>query len=477
MKVVSYYCSLFLFCVGYIALQAQSKPLERFSKEITELKDFFHIPGMAVIVEKDAEIILEEYLGFSDLKDSIAVDKSTAFPIASLTKIFSGVLLLKSLEAGKISLDTPINEYLSNRPLGDSILIKHILTHTSQGRPGEKFHYSYRFGALTPVIERAYGTSYDEAITTHIFNPLEMNDSWFLRDSLETLKHEKILAKPYLFDGTIQPGALEYGISASAGIVSTARDLLKFSQALDTDSFLSEAYRTLLFSAPRRGLPYAHGIFSQDISGHQLVWGYGQYDAYSSLFIKIPQRNISLIVLANNNLMSDPARLINGDVRSSLFAQSFLKNFLFDKIDDHKVFQESLEPLAKALAYSFMARFETELWKKSQTILDSVFLEHPEYLDYSGLNVLHNLTFLKTVAFHKELGTLTKYDDKIERMGQAILQKDPNNPYAHVYLGEYYADKDDVKNARIHFEQIVNAKNFSPFWYTSVAKNWLEKNP
>ena len=95
-----------------------------------------------------------------------------------------------------------------------------------------------------------------------------------------------------------------------------------------------------------------------------MVWAYGQYDCYSSLFLKIPSENISLTLLANNNLLSDPARLIYGDATSSLFVMSFLKNYIFqfqdmelmEKIDspktnsfsDNQFFRKKL--LAQALS-------------------------------------------------------------------------------------------------------------------------------
>ena len=459
------------------SLKAQTNPNHRFSEELNDLKSYFHIPGLAAVIEKDGEVIFEAYRGLANVHDSIWVTEHTAFPIASLTKIFSGILLMKLVEEGKISLQEPINTYLEKSSLSDSISIEHILTHTSQGTPGQDFYYSFRFGALTPVIEKAYGKSFKEAISSVIFQPVQMNNSWFLADSLEVSKNKPVFAHPYLFDDSVQPGPVEYGISASAGLVSTAIDLLKFSSALDANSIISESSKQLLFSPLKENSPYGHGIFNQKFDGHQLLWGYGQYDAYSSLFVKVPEKNITLILLANNNLMSDPARLIYGDISSSLFALSFLKNYVFDNhLTSRNNFQKK-EFLARALAASFMSRFDTSEWERSIELLDTTFTKYPEYLEYANLNLLHNLMFLKTVAFHKELGAFTKFDDKIEAIGSKLLENHPDNPYANVYLGNFYDEKGDMEKARLHFQTIVDAENFSPFWYTSVAKAWLKNNP
>ena len=105
---------------------------------------------------------------------------------------------------------------------------------------------------------------------------------------------------------------MDYGYSASAGIVSTARDLIRFNQALDLNTLITKDSKEAMFSPFQDGLPYGYGIFTQKIKGLDVVWAYGQYDCYSSLFMKVPDRNITLVLVANNNLMSDPARLIMG---------------------------------------------------------------------------------------------------------------------------------------------------------------------
>jgi hypothetical protein len=56
------------------------------------------------------------------------------------------------------------------------------------------------------------------------------------------------------------------------------------------------------------------------------VWHFGQIpNAYSSLLIKVPERNITLILLANSDRLSAPFQLGRGDVTRSLFAALFLR--------------------------------------------------------------------------------------------------------------------------------------------------------
>ena len=185
--------------------------------------------------------------------------------------------------------------------------------------------------------------------------------------------------------------------------------------------------------------------------------------------------------------MSDPARLIMGNITTSLFAISFLKNYVLEKTDipilensdtlasikTKNVFLDRDKLLAQALAESFMARFSPDRFKTSEQLLNEVFNRYPDFLNYADINLLHTLCFLKDVAFYMELGPFNTFDKEIEQIGGHLLKSSPNNPYLHSYLGLFYNRKGEMDKARYHFEHIVNAQNFSNNWYTVEAKNWL----
>ena len=460
-----------------------SKASEKFATELVELKEYFQIPGLAVSLVKDGEVVSEDYLGFSDYENKISLDSTHQFPIASLTKVFSGVLIMKLVEEEKLSLNTPVKKYFPDSKIDPHVLIKHILSHTSQGEIGKHFYYSSRFGALTKIIEEASGKSFKVYMEEVIFQPLQLKNTFLLKDSTQVTSK---MAKPYALEDGIQKGFVDHGYSTSAGIVSNLHDLQVFNQALDQNTLISEKSKNLMFSS-ENGLPYGYGIFNQEIEGVKVVWAYGQYDCYSSLFLKVPSQNITLTVLANNNLMSDPARLIYGDVTSSLFAMSFLKNYVFE-FDQMDLFEtkEALEftsentefykrkLLAQALSESFMSRFDTEKIQMSESLLKAVFSEHSDYLEYADMNLLHNLTFLKDVAFYRDLDEFTSFDEHIEKIGSKLLKEDSENPYVNMYLGTFYDRKGNSEKAKYYFDQILNAKNFSRNWYTTEAESWLK---
>ncbi len=132
--------SLFIFGLIVVLVSSCAKKeepqfdrSEKFATELAHLKEYFQIPGLAVSIEKDDEIVYQNYTGYADVESKTKLDSTHLFPIASLTKVFSGVLMMKLVEEGKISLDEPIKTYVPEMNPPDSILVKHILSHTSQG--------------------------------------------------------------------------------------------------------------------------------------------------------------------------------------------------------------------------------------------------------------------------------------------------------------------------------------------------------
>ena len=465
--------------------------IKSYKTELVELMDYFKIPGLQVLIEKDDKVVYEDYLGYSDLSSKTRIDSLTMLPIASLTKMFTGVLMMKLIETKQVSLDEPMNKYILNQDINDSILIKHVLSNTSQGEIGKKFYYiSARFWWLTKVIEKASGRSFKDFMEEEIFKPLKLKNTHLLRDSIQVANNHLKLAQPYLFDGEIKKGYIEYGFASSAGIISTVRDLAVFNRALNNNTLISENSKKLMFSSFKEDLPYGYGIFSQKFQSTNLIWAYGQFDCYSGLFLKIPSKNISVIILANNKLMSDPARLIMGDASTSLFVMSFLKNFVFDfkdmqlfettetltqtKVSNSIFYREKL--LAQALAEAYMARFNLESFEMSSKLLEKVFTKYPDYINYADVTLMHNFSILKNLANNWELGTFDKFDKETEIIGHSLLDDDPDNPYLHIYLGPYYDRKGEFEKAKFHYESILNAPNFSRFWYTSMAQNWINKN-
>jgi len=115
-------------------------------------------------------------------------------------------------------------------------------------------------------------------------------------------------------------------------MISTVLDLAKFDVAMDQNLLVSEESKEAMFtptlSNNGQPLPYGLGWFVQEVKGTKLIWHYGYAPgAYSSLILKVPEEEVTLIFLANSDGASAGFYLGDGDVLRSPFAVTFLNLF------------------------------------------------------------------------------------------------------------------------------------------------------
>ena len=116
-------------------------------------------------------------------------------------------------------------------------------------------------------------------------------------------------------------------------MISTILDLERFDLAVKSGFVMQPEWRTLAFTPPLnasgRPLPHGYGWFAQTYNGGPIVWQFGVSDnASSSMIISLPQRGLTLILLANSSGLARPFDLSAGDVTVSPFARLFLSIFV-----------------------------------------------------------------------------------------------------------------------------------------------------
>lgn len=136
-------------------------------------------------------------------------------------------------------------------------------------------------------------------------------------------------ARGYAFDGKTPVDYPKHFVTA-AGFVSTVGDVLRFSMALDGDRLLNPETKRLAFAASTSSngkvLPYGMGWFVQSRKGIKILWHYGWDRANSSLIIKVPDREVTFVLLGNSEALSRKFDLGHDeDVTRSPFAREFLK--------------------------------------------------------------------------------------------------------------------------------------------------------
>jgi len=323
-----------------------------FERDADELRQTLHIPGMSAAIVKDQKVFWMHGFGYADLENRIPATPDTLYHLASVTKTFGSVLVLQLVEKGELSLDEPIAPYTPARYSGTitdpRVQIRHILSHTSAGTPGDQFAYNGNlYYAITPVIEKKYGAPFRQVITQRILDPLQMTESVPGHDVIEdpelTSRYAANLARfarPYAFYGK---GEIVYSayphrdIGASAGLLSTVRDLAKYDIAIDRHVLLppktQELAWTPFVSNAGQPLPYGLGWFTDEYRGERLIWHTGNWGSgFSALYFKVPGKNVSLILLANSEALADGFH-VPGAGETNPFACAFLRHFVL-KSDD-----------------------------------------------------------------------------------------------------------------------------------------------
>ncbi|MCK8060149.1 MULTISPECIES: serine hydrolase [unclassified Fusibacter] len=186
--------------------------------ELTKKLEAFDLSGQVKIVSK-GQVILDQIKGYRDFENKLPIDGDTLFGIASGTKMFTAIAMLKLVDEGKVTLDTKAASILKidSAEYNPDITIKHLLTHTSgmpdyydedliedfdafelevpvqklvspmdylpmffdkkmNFEPGEKYKYSNGgFVYLAMLIEKLSGMSYKKCIEEFILKPLGLS--------------------------------------------------------------------------------------------------------------------------------------------------------------------------------------------------------------------------------------------------------------------------------------------------------------
>jgi len=339
-----------LFVVTACA-SANANRITSFVRDADEIRNTLRIPGMSAAILENQKVIWMRGFGYADIENKVPATPETLYSIASATKTFGSTLLMQLVEKGQVSLDEPALSYPPSRyaaPITDPrVHIRHILSHTSEGTPGDEFKYNGAlYDIITGVIEKKYNASFAQVLTRQILDPLHMTESVpghnvidnpeLARRYAPALAH---FAKPYAFYGNGEIVAATYpgrDISASAGLLTTVRDFAKFDVAIDRHKLLQSKTQELAWtpfvSNSGKTLPYGLGWFVENYRGERIVWHSGNWGSgYSAIYFKLPAKNLSMILLANSEALSDPFWVPG---QTNPFVCSFLRHFVFNG-DDH----------------------------------------------------------------------------------------------------------------------------------------------
>jgi CubicO group peptidase (beta-lactamase class C family) len=317
-----------------------------FTRYLDPLRKQGAIPGLSAAVVLGGRVIWEAGFGYADVERRVAAAPDTPYRIASLTKTFASTLLLQCVESGTLDLDQPMRAFGVTSP-DPSATVRHVLAMASDAPAGSAYRYDGdRYATLTAVIDVCARAPFRQALQMRILDRLAMTDSVpgqdletppadvaALFDAAALGRYRSViarLAKPYATQGG-QAVLADYPprrISAAAGLISTVRDLVRYDAAIDGNTLVRRESQTLAWTpfvlTSGQRSPYGLGWFSQTTTAGRAIWHYGLWPTFSSLILKLPDRGVTLILLANSDGLSARFPLADGDVTVSPFARAFV---------------------------------------------------------------------------------------------------------------------------------------------------------
>jgi CubicO group peptidase (beta-lactamase class C family) len=219
-----------------------------------------HVPGYAFGVVVDGQLTFKGAGGYANVEEKIPASTRSMFRIASMSKSFTSLAILHLRDAGKLTLDDPVEMYipaLKGQGLttdAPAITIRHLMSH-SAGFPednpwgdrqladtekdlndlikgqlsfsnvaGVEYEYSnLGFAMLGYIIHKVSGITYDAYIQQHILHPLGMNETTY---EFTTIPKEKFaFGYRYINDEWRKETPLQDGIYGAMGGMITSIDM------------------------------------------------------------------------------------------------------------------------------------------------------------------------------------------------------------------------------------------------------------
>ena len=290
-----------------------------------------------MIVAKGGNIIFEKYKGFVNIDGKDSINASTSLHIASVSKTFTAMAVLKLQELGKLNIDDSVTHFFPefNYP---GVTVKTLLNHRSGlpnylyfmedagwnkdsvienkdvlqwlvfkkgmlkniASPNKRFTYcNTNFALLALIIEKVSGQTYPHFMQENIFDPLGMKNTFvhFKGDN-------KIRSKSFDWRGREIPDNFLDDVYGDKNIYSTPRDLLIWDRALSDTVFLTAKSLELAYTPYSNEKPgiknYGLGWRMNNYEdGKKIIFHNGWWHGNNAAFIRVLKDDATIILISN----------------------------------------------------------------------------------------------------------------------------------------------------------------------------------
>ena len=320
------------------------KSLSAIEEKLDARRKELGIPGVAIAIVKDDQIIYAKGLGYKDFENKVPVTADTQFAIGSATKAFTALTVLMSADEGKLTLEDSPKKYLPYFKMYDpdtdaNITIRDLLCHSSglnrtdlamitgklnraeliqvaaQAKPTaklrEKFQYqNIMFTAAGEIVATVERQPWEKVVPERIFTPLGMKNSTMSMKEMQKAK-DYSFGYNYNFD-TKETEKLPFRdidqVAPAGSINSTANDMaqwLRFildggsagGKRLVSEKNYEEWLKPQMKIAGKTS--YGFGWFLQEWNGLKVVQHGGNIDGFNSMVAMIPEKRLGFVLLTN----------------------------------------------------------------------------------------------------------------------------------------------------------------------------------
>ena len=280
-----------------------------------------------VLVAAHGSVLFEKGYGYRDAEAKAPNDANTVFQLASVSKQFTAVTVLKLVELGRLSLSDKLETFYPDFPSADRITIEQLLTHTSgihdfasdnvsmtsateatliarfkdkpfDFPPGKGWRYSNSgYSLLAFIIQKVSGMTYEAAVRKYIFEPLDMRHSGFdfahLPETHRAVGYARLndsaQVRSYIADSSVTIGA--------GSIYSTVGDLYKWHRGLQEHRIVSGELLERAYTP--KAVNYGYGVMVDSMFGKRVIAHGGDIGGFTTYLARVTEDDVCVVLLDN----------------------------------------------------------------------------------------------------------------------------------------------------------------------------------
>ncbi|MGV6832493.1 MAG: serine hydrolase [bacterium] len=345
----SIYACIFITCV----FSCKNESVEKttiYDQFVQDYNEAGFTTGNLLIYE-EGKIIHKSSNGLQNIDPETPLNLNSTFRLASVSKQFTGMAIMKLKEAGKLDYDQNVNTIIPEFPY-DNITVRHLLHHTSglsdymqlmsnalenmevkedvllgndeimteffkvkpalDFQPGERWDYSNTgYMILASIVEKISGVHFSQFLKEQVFDPLGMNNTSVYK--YQIAPDENMPNRVFGYTKSLNQRSYSLNdynfmndVRGDGGVYSTLDDLFKWNQALVNYEIIGEEYLKEAWTPGKlnngESTDYGFGWFLDSEEGEPLVVSHsGGWVGFGTFLRNEVETNSGFVLLTNNS--------------------------------------------------------------------------------------------------------------------------------------------------------------------------------